>query len=229
MALEVVRRAALQPNERVLDIGTGTGTAAAAALGDGRRVTGIDGAAGMLEIARRDVPAVQFEQMDFSSLSFERDQFDVVLAAHALHFAEDRSGALAEWRRVTRPGGRLSLSVPGPEDVMPASLYREIYDRHRIGAAARYFTPASLTAAAEEAGWDAIQVEADPTTSIVLRDEDAFRTWRESGSRSAATDDFTPAQHRALTDEMLAVTPRGADGSYRIPFGALYLTARRDS
>ena len=42
-----------------------------------------------------------------------------------------------------------------------------------------------------------------------------------------ATADYTPEQHRALTDEMLAVTPRAADGTYRIPFGALYLTARR--
>ena len=32
-------------------------------------------------------------------------------------------------------------------------------------------------------------------------------------------------RHAALTADMLAVTPREADGSYAIPFGAIYLTA----
>ncbi|MGH2428677.1 MAG: hypothetical protein ACRDGV_07300 [Candidatus Limnocylindria bacterium] len=32
---------------------------------------------------------------------------------------------------------------------------------------------------------------------------------------------------RALTDEMLAVTPRTPEGGYRIPFGTIYLTARK--
>jgi hypothetical protein len=40
-------------------------------------------------------------------------------------------------------------------------------------------------------------------------------------------EELTPEQHAALTDEMLTVTPRTADGGFRIPFGALYLTARR--
>jgi hypothetical protein len=30
-----------------------------------------------------------------------------------------------------------------------------------------------------------------------------------------------------LTAEMLAATPRGVDGSLRIPFGVIYLSARR--
>jgi hypothetical protein len=62
---------------------------------------------------------------------------------------------------------------------------------------------------------------------IVLADEIAFRTWREIGARGPATAHFTAAQHEALTDAMLAVTPRATDGTLRIPFGALYLTARR--
>jgi hypothetical protein len=36
---------------------------------------------------------------------------------------------------------------------------------------------------------------------------------------------FTPEQHAALTAEMLAVTPRDAEGWLRVPFGALFLTA----
>src|SRR5918996_6543245 len=71
VATEVVRRVELQPGERVLDVGSGTGIAAAAALGEGRTVMGVDGAAAMLDIARREVPEATFEVMDFSQLGLD--------------------------------------------------------------------------------------------------------------------------------------------------------------
>ena len=227
IAETVVRRARLRAGERVLDIGTGTGSAAAAARGEGREVVGIDAAPGMLEIARTEVAGVRFEEMDFAALRFDDASVDVVLAAHSLLFASDEGAVLAEWMRVTRPGGRLSLSVPGPRELTPTAIYGEIYQRWGIGASGDYPTPESLGALAESAGWSEVQADADPSTAIVLRDEAAYRLWREIGSRGARSAELTPEQHRTLTDEMLAVTPRSSDGAFRIPFGAIYLTARR--
>lgn len=227
IAQAVVARARLRPGERVVDIGTGTGSAAAAARGEGREVIGLDAAPGMLEIARREVPGVRFEEMDFAALRLEDASVDVVLAAHSLLFATDQAAVLAEWLRVTRPGGRLSLSAPGPRELTPTAVYGEIYERHGIDTAGRYPTEASLAALATSAGWEHVETAADPSTAIVLPDEAAYRLWREIGARGAVTTDYTPEQHRALTGEMLAVTPRTANGELRIPFGALYLTARR--
>ena len=227
IAREVVLRAALRPADKVLDVGTGTGIAAAAARGEGREIVGIDAAPGMLAIARRSVSGVGFQEMDFTALDFDGGSFDVVLAAHALLFAGDRVGALREWRRVTRPAGRLSLSVPGPTSVTPTALYAEIYRRHGIDTSDRYPTEASIRDWAGEAGWARAETATDPTTAIVLRDETAFRAWRAIGSRGAATAHYTQAQHDALTDEMLAVTPRDSAGRFRLPFGTLYLTARK--
>lgn len=227
IAAEVVRRARLEPHERVLDLGTGTGIAAAASLGDGRRVTGIDAATGMLEIAIADVPGATFREMDFAALDFVDASFDAAIAVHSLLFATDQCAVLREWLRVTREGGRLSLSVPGPVGVTPTAIYGEIYDRYGIDMVGRYPTIDTLAALAAEAGWADIDVLADPSSAIFLADADAFRTWREMGSRSAATAELTPDQQRVLTDEMLAVTPRGADGRLRIPFGALFLAARK--
>jgi hypothetical protein len=60
---------------------------------------------------------------------------------------------------------------------------------------------------------------------VHLPDEAAFRMWRSLGARGAATRDWSPERNEALTNEMLAATPRQPDGSMRLPFGALYLTA----
>ncbi len=226
VAAEVVRRAELRPGDRVIDLGTGTGTAAALARGDGRSVIGIDAAPGMLEIARAQVTGVDFLEMDFGALRFDDAAFDAVIAVHALLFATDRGAALTEWLRVARPSAHLSLSVPGPVEVTPSAIYHDIYDRHGIAWRDSYPTVDSLAELASAAGWEGVSVDADATTAIVLADEEAFRLWREIGSRGAATVDYTPEQHRALTDEMLAITPRGRDGGFRLPFGAIYLSAR---
>lgn len=227
IAAEVVRRAGLRPDESVLDLGTGTGIAAAAARGDGRTITAIDAAPGMLEIARAEVAGVEFVEMDFGALAFDAGRFDVLVAVHSLLFAADQAAVLSEWLRVTRPGGRLSLSVPGPVEVTPTSIYGEIYERYGIDTAGRYPTASSLATMATAAGWTDASVDANPTAAILLADEAAFRTWRQIGSRGPATVDLTLAQHHSLTDEMLEVTPRDADGMLRIPFGAFFLTAER--
>ena len=225
IAAEVVRRAVLAPGSRVIDIGTGTGTAAAMARGDGRAVVGIDAAPGMLDIARETVAGVVFEEMDFAALSFSDASFDAVLAVHAFHFADDREGVLREWRRVAAPGARLSLSVPGPPEASPKAFYAEIYRRHGVKPVDRYPGIVDLRNAAQEAGWEQVTVEADPTTAITLPDAETFRLWREIGSYGAATDAFSDEQQRLLTDDMLAATERDAAGVLRVPFGTLYLAA----
>ncbi|HET7521296.1 MAG TPA: class I SAM-dependent methyltransferase [Candidatus Limnocylindria bacterium] len=225
VAAEVVRRAALQPRERVLDIGSGTGISAGAALGEGRTVMGVDGAAAMLDIARDEVPGATFEVMDFNALAFDDGAWDVAISSHALLFADHRVMALREWRRVVRRGGRLSLSVPGPADLTPSTIYRDIYERWGIGARFDYPTEEELAGWAEAAGWSEVATAADPEMAIRLPDDEAFVVWRRTGSRSTATAGFTEEQHDALTAEMLAVTPREPDGTLRIPFGALYLSA----
>lgn len=227
VAERVVERAALRTDERVLDLGTGTGTAAAMARGQGRQVTGVDASPGMLAIARGEVQGVTFHEMDFAALAFGDGTFDCLLAVHSLLFAQDREAALAEWHRVARPGGRLSLSVPGPLEVTPYAIYGGIYARHGIGDPGRYPTPSELAGQAADAGWTEVRTDTDPDHAIALPDDEAFGVWRSIGSRGGATAEWAPEQHAALTEEMLAVTPRAADGSLRIPFGVIYLVARR--
>jgi SAM-dependent methyltransferase len=225
IAAEVVRRAALEPDETVLDVGTGTGTGARLALGEGRRVIGLDAAAGMLEIARREAPGVELIEADFTRLPLSAESVGAVIGVHVLLFAADRVATLREWRRVTARGGRLSLSVPGPGDVVPSAVFRDVYARYDVAwHEDDYPEPSQVAAWATEAGWVDVDTDADPTAHIPLADEDAFRTWLRVGR---AGTEWTPERVEAFGSDLMAASPRHRDGSFRIPFGAIYLTARR--
>jgi SAM-dependent methyltransferase len=226
VAQEVVRRAHLRAGERVLDIGTGTGSGAALALGEQRKVTGVDAAPGMLAIARREIPDVTFIEADFTALPMESGSFDVVLAVHALLFAADRGATLSEWRRVTEPGGRLSLSVPGPSTHVPTSVFGRVYDRYGIAWGDDYPDEQQLAVWAVQGGWGAVETEADSSASIPLADEDAFRAWLRVGARGRATREWSTEQREQFVLDLMDAAPRVAGGAFRLPFGALFLTAR---
>ena len=224
-AAEVVRRAALAPTETVLDVGTGTGTAAAMARGEGRRIIGLDAAPGMLEIARRDVPDVEFIETDFSRTSVADGSVDVVTRSTRL-FADDRVRALREWRRVARAGGRISLSVPGPGSVVPSAVFGDVYDRYGMTwSADDYPVSAGLAQWARDAGWSEVAVASDPTTVIPLADEAAFRAWLRVGARWRATSEWPAERREQFARDLMAAAPREANGAFRLPFGTLYLTA----
>ena len=229
VAKEVVRRARLGASERVLDIGTGTGTAAGLAVGEGRSVTGVDAAPGMLGIARREVPSVTFVEADFTSLPMEDGAFNVVLAVHALLFAEDRVAALAEWRRVTARGGRISLSVPGPSTHVPTAVFAKVYERYGIEWGDDYPTEEQIGDWAAAAGWADIASGADPSAAIPLRDEQTFRAWLRVGSRGRATREWSAERREQFTRDLMDASPRDGDDGFRLPFGALFLTAANPS
>jgi ubiquinone/menaquinone biosynthesis C-methylase UbiE len=227
IAAEVVRRAALRPDERVLDLGTGTGSGAAMARGDGRTVVGVDGAEGMLAIARREVPGVDFIHADYGDLPLPDAAFDAVLAVHSLHFAADPVVVLAEWRRVAAPGARLVLSVPGPKAATYLPLFERVYARYGVERRAQLPTRAAVAGWARAAGWRSVRTDADPHSVVGLADDEAFGRWMRTGSRSAATRAWSEEQFAAFCFDLAAITPRDADGAFAVPFGTIYLEARR--
>ncbi|MFC6660963.1 class I SAM-dependent methyltransferase [Deinococcus multiflagellatus] len=110
----VAEVAAVQPHEAVLDVMTGTGTVLRALPhgGSGARV-GTDLSAGMLAVARAELPGATFVQADAARLPFPDAQFDAVICAAGLFFMPDMAHTVREWARVLRPGGRLVVSSFG--------------------------------------------------------------------------------------------------------------------
>ena len=101
----------------LLDIGCGPAsiTADLAERVAPGRVVGLDAAAGALEAARATLrerglsEQVEVTCGDVMALPFEDASFDVVHAHQVLQHLADPVGALAEMRRVTRPGGIVAV------------------------------------------------------------------------------------------------------------------------
>jgi arsenite methyltransferase len=103
---------ALQPGERVLDIGSGPGFLAAemaAEVGAEGRVVGVDPSESMLEMARGRGAPVEYAAGDALALPFADETFDAAVATQVYEYVADMPAALAEARRVLRPGGRLLI------------------------------------------------------------------------------------------------------------------------
>jgi SAM-dependent methyltransferase len=96
---------------RLLDVGTGTGTAAVAACARGARVTAVDAEPGMVAFAARAAPAAGVLLAALPGLSFADGEFDAVVGNFVLNHVGRPRVALAELRRVTRPGGRVAVTV----------------------------------------------------------------------------------------------------------------------
>ncbi len=116
-AEELVRFAGLYACQKVLDVACGTGAvarAAAVAVGPEGRVTGADLNPGMLEVARRTAPGIEWVQADATALGFDDHSFDVVICQSALMFFPDPTAAVREMARVAKPGGKVVLQTWGP-------------------------------------------------------------------------------------------------------------------
>jgi SAM-dependent methyltransferase len=133
VAEHVIALASLQAGERLLDLATGTGNLALLAAGTGARVSAIDAAPRLIDVARERADAVgariEFAIGDLHELPYAPDAFDVVTSVFGLIFADNARAAVDELIRVLAPDGRAYLSawVPeGPVAVMAGTFGRAI-------------------------------------------------------------------------------------------------------
>ncbi len=105
----VVRSAAAEPGERVLDIAAGTGTSSEPFANAEIEVVPADFSLGMLREGHRRRPDMPFTAADALHLPFADDSFDVVTMSFGLRNVSDVASALCEFARVAKPGGRLVI------------------------------------------------------------------------------------------------------------------------
>lgn len=113
----VLRQTGIGPNTPVLDVGCGAGLFCALAAARGARVSGLDAASALLEIAKARVPSGAFREGEMETLPYPDRTFDLVTGFNAFQFAARPQAALAEARRVARPGASVVIATWGkPED-----------------------------------------------------------------------------------------------------------------
>ena len=100
----------LRAGQRVLDVAAGNGNASLAAARRGCQVTSTDYVPALLERAGERAAAdrlsIEFLEADAENLPFEDGSFDRAFSMLVLQFIPDAARAVAEMKRVVRPGAR---------------------------------------------------------------------------------------------------------------------------
>jgi demethylmenaquinone methyltransferase / 2-methoxy-6-polyprenyl-1,4-benzoquinol methylase len=129
------------PGDRVLDLAAGTGTSSVTFAASGADVVACDFSLGMLQsgqarLTRTDPfgdktrGRVAFAAGDALNLPFRDGTFDAVTISFGLRNVHGTRDALAEMRRVTRPGGRLVVCEFSTITVEPLDM---LYRRYLTG------------------------------------------------------------------------------------------------
>lgn len=100
----------------VLDVGCGAGLALQVAQERGAHVSGIDAAPALVAIARSRCPHGDIRIGEIEELPFGDGGFDITTGFNSFQYAADPVRALAEAKRVTRPGGTVVVAVWGAAD-----------------------------------------------------------------------------------------------------------------
>ena len=162
--------AALEPGERVLDLGSGGGIdviLSARRVGETGRAYGLDMTDEMLALARRNaevagVTNVEFLKGQIEAVPLPDDAVDVVISNCVVNLSPDKPAVFAEMARVLRRGGRLGVADVVADDALSPADRAERGDwagcisgalsftEYRDGLAEAGFTDVSIESGVEE-------------------------------------------------------------------------------
>ena len=223
----VLERVPVGRESSVLDVGCGAGRFCRIVADRGARVSGLDATPALVEIARERIPDGDFRVGDMEALPWADDSFDLVTGFNSFFIAADMVKALAEARRVARPGAAVAMSVFGrPEHCQSTAMFKAVAallpqkpaedDKdagpalHEEGTLEALATQAGLTP--QEGGYIEF-VESYPNLETILRGAMAAppmvragRAVGDGGVREALAETFrafkTPTGSYALEEEV---------------------------
>lgn len=193
----MLKAAQLTGQEQLLDAGSGTGHTALTFAPHVRQVVAIDLSEKMLGQGRklaveRNLGNIDFRQGDVEQLPFDAATFDVITTRYSAHHWPNPLGALAEFRRVLRPNGRLLLGdIVSPEEYLIDTHFQTI-ELLRDPSHVRDHTLTQWREMLDKAGF---HTEVAHTWEVEID----FTSWIQRIN--------TPPQHAAMIRTILAEAP----------------------
>ena len=240
----MLARVAPQPGQTLLELGSGTaetGFAAARLVSPGGRVIVSDRSTAMLAAAERraaelGLANVEMRVLDIEAIDLADGAVDGALCRLALMLIPDAATALAEVRRVVRPGGRFAATVWDAVERNPwAPALWEVLERMTDLPPARPGGPGMfalgdadrLTTMLAVAGFGDVQVERIP---VAWQHPDFETYWRTQSALNGSLAQLLPTLPDAERDRLAAAVrealePFRTDDGYRAPGSALGVVA----
>lgn len=218
---------------KVLDVCTGHGVLALAATKRGAKVCALDFSEAMVVAARGNVPDAECREGDAQDLPYTDNTFDAVVCGYGIIHLPGPDRALAEMRRVLRPGGRVAISVwerPSPNNgfglVMGAL---KTYGRLDVPLPHgpdffQFGDPESLKGALAETGFVDINASVVPLTLSLERETSFMDAVLEGTVRAKA---LLLAQNEAALSTISAAVAQAIgklfrfDDGFRVPMPAI--------
>jgi SAM-dependent methyltransferase len=209
----VAERCDLGVDSRVVDLAAGTGRLSGRFVELEVEVVAVEPAANMRAVLERRFPTVRAIVATAESMPFEDGSVDAVVVGNAFHHF-DRDAAMAEIRRVLRPGGGLALfwAWPDEEEQVKIPGMRAIYDlvepaRDESVIAAAHRTWAELPETAD--GFGPFERREFPTSHVVpaARLVDLYATSSDIVSMPEATRDALLDRIRELSAALPETLP----------------------
>lgn len=180
----------LRPEGRLLDVACGPGVVARAAEERGAKVTAVDIAPGMIELARKAAPGIDWRVMNAEELAFGDKSFDVVSCQLGVMLFARPDKALSEMARV---GRRAACLVQGTaEGMIFSSLLLKTLLKHapqlRVPGAPTLFAfggPGVLKAAMEKAGFSGVEEKRLSGVYEFASPKEYWETFTKGGGRTA--------------------------------------------
>ena len=240
----MVARLAAKPGDTVLELSAGagdTGFDVAAKLGNDGSLISSDFAAEMVEVARRRGDELGLENVDYrvidaENIDLDDNSVDGVLCRWGYMLMADPAAALAETRRVLRPGGRLVLSVWGTPEQNPwGSVVGRFLVQNGHMPAPEPGAPGVFSMAneartrgmLEDAGFQNVET-AEIGVRFVFQDLDDYLSWavNTAGALAIVLRGLSEEERAGLEAEVeAAFVPYAADGGYEVPGWALNAVA----
>lgn len=240
----VLRELDPQPGDTLLELAAGvgiTGFEAARLIGDEGKLIASDFSPAMLEQTKQagaefGVDNADYRVIDAEQIDLDDDSVDGVICRFAYMLMPDPDAALAETRRVLRPGGRLALTVWGPPERNPffVTLMMAMVGAGHLPppdpdgpGLFRMASEEATRGMLEQAGFDSVRVEETPVRFPVPGiDEYLEFALDTAGPVAMALRSLSPEDVEALKPQLEEGLARfSSDDGYDLPGVALNAVA----